>query len=282
MSFFKEIFLDSFFDAAKLLPLLFLIYLIVEYLEHKNNNFVHNMFRKSKKTGPFLGAVFGTVPQCGFSVIASELFSKKAITLGTLIAIFIATSDEAIPILIAHPDKLNRMLALIGIKFIAAVIFGFLIDFIVKTTVEIDEKNDGEHHFHGNCESCEDGILKSAVIHSVKIFVFIFLVNIILGIVTEFVSPLMQFITYHSILQLVLSCLFGIIPNCAASVVLTELYIAGKIGFASLAGGLCTGAGVGLMVLFKQNKNQKQNFTILLTILVIGIITGLILKALGI
>ena len=221
------------------------------------------------------------MPQCGFSVIASELFSKKAITLGTLIAIFIATSDEAIPILVAHPDKFRDMFVLIGIKFAAAALFGFLIDFAVKTTVEIDEKNDEKHHFHGNCESCDDGILKSAVIHSLKIFFFIFLVNIVLGIVTEFVSPLMQFITDHTLLQIVFSCLFGIIPNCAASVVLTELYIAGKIGFSSLAGGLCTGAGVGLVVLFQQNKNQKQNLTILLAIFAIGIITGAVLNAFG-
>lgn len=276
----KELFLDSFFDAARLLPFLFLIYLLVEYLEHKNNNFVHNLFTKSQKTGPFLGAVFGTVPQCGFSVIASELFSKKAITIGTLIAIFVATSDEAIPILIAHPDKFYSMLLLIGIKFLSAVVFGFLIDFAVKTDIEVSKKEE-EHHFHGNCESCDDGILKSAVIHSVKIFVFIFLVNIILGFVTEFVSPMMQFITGHTFLQIVFSCMFGIIPNCAASVVLTELYIAGKIGFASLAGGLCTGAGVGLLVLFRQNKNQKQNFLILLSVFVIGILTGLVVKALG-
>lgn len=277
----KELFLDSFLDAARLLPLLFVIYLLVEYLEHKNNNFVHSLFAKSKKTGPLLGAVFGTVPQCGFSVIASELFSKKAISLGTMIAIFIATSDEAIPILIAHPDKFYSMLALIGIKFVSAVVFGFLIDFAVKTDIEVSQKEE-EHHFHGNCESCDDGILKSAVIHSVKIFIFILLVNIILGFVTEFVAPLMQFITGHTFFQIVFSCLFGIIPNCAASVVLTELYIAGKIGFYSLAGGLCTGAGVGLMVLFRQNKNQKQNFLILLSVFVIGIVTGLVVKVLGI
>ena len=277
MSFFKEILSDSFLDAAKLLPLLFAIYLLVEYLEHKNNNFVHNLFLKSKKSGAFLGALFGTVPQCGFSVIASELFSKKAITAGTLIAIFIATSDEAIPILIAHPDRFFDMLRLIGIKFVIAVIFGFLIDFFVKTEVKSGETGE-EHHFHGNCESCEDGIFKSAVIHSLKIFIFIFLVNIILGAAAEYISPFMQFITDRPFLQTVIACLFGIIPNCAASVVLTELYLAGKITFSALAGGLCTGAGVGLLVLFRQNKNQKQNFAILGTIFLIGVFSGLILS----
>lgn len=278
MSFFKEIFADSFLDAAKLLPLLFAIYLLVEYLEHKNNNFVHNLFLKSKKTGAFLGALFGTIPQCGFSVIASELFSKKAITVGTLIAIFIATSDEAIPILIAHPDRFLDMLRLIGIKFVIAVIFGFLIDFFVKTETKSEELDGEEHHFHGNCESCEDGIFKSAIIHSLKIFIFIFLVNIILGAAAEFISPFMQYITDRPFLQTVIACLFGIIPNCAASVVLTELYLAGKITFSALAGGLCTGAGVGLLVLFRHNKNQKQNFAILLLVFAIGVFSGLILS----
>ena len=277
MNYFKEIFLDSFFDAAKLLPFLFVIYLLVEYLEHKNNNFVHNLFRKSQKSGAFLGALFGTIPQCGFSVIASELFAKRAITVGTLIAIFVATSDEAIPILIAHPSRIYDMLRLIGIKFVVAVVFGFLIDFLVKTDINYADFDEDEHHFHGNCESCDDGILKSAVIHSMKIFAFIFAVNIILGFVTEFVSPFMQFITEHTLLQTVISCLFGIIPNCAASVVLTELYLAGKISFSALAGGLCTGAGVGLLVLFKQNKNLKENLLILLTIFAIGVISGLVI-----
>lgn len=281
MSIFKEILSDSFFDAIKLLPFLFIIYLLVEYLEHKNNSFVHKLFIKSQKTGAFLGALFGTIPQCGFSVIASELFARKAITVGTLVAIFIATSDEAIPILIAHPDRIGDMLKLIGIKFLIAVIFGFLIDFLVKTTLNTKTFDGEEHHFHGNCESCEDGVFKSAIIHSAKIFAFIFIVNIILGTVTEFVSPLMQFITDHTVLQTVISCLFGIIPNCAASVVLTELYIAGKISFSALAGGLCTGAGVGLLVLFRQNKNKKENLAVLGMIFAIGVFSGLVLSLLG-
>ena len=279
----KEILLDSLIDAAKLLPLLFLVYLLVEYLEHKNNSFMQNMFIKSKRLGPVLGAIFGTVPQCGFSVIAADLFARRAISAGTLIAIFIATSDEAIPILLAHPDKLTSMLGLIGVKLVAAIIFGFLIDLIVKT--KIDKTENGAHeHFHGNCESCEDGILKSAVIHSVKIFVFIFLVNIILGAAAEFIAPYMETITQNKLLELPVSCAFGLIPNCAASVVLTELFLAEDIGlsFSALAGGLCTGAGVGLIVLFRQNKSKKQNFAILGAIYLIGIITGAVISLFGV
>jgi len=277
----RKILLDSLIDSAKLLPLLFLVYLLVEYLEHKNNRFMQNMFIKSKRLGPVLGAIFGTVPQCGFSVIAADLFSRRAISVGTLIAIFIATSDEAIPILLAHPDKLTYMLSLIGVKLLAAMIFGFLIDLIVKTKIEKTE-NEAHEHFHGNCESCDDGILKSAIIHSVKIFLFIFLVNIILGAAAEFLEPYMQYISGNKFLQIPVSCAFGLIPNCAASVVLTELFLAETLSFSALAGGLCTGAGVGLVVLFRQNKSKKQNFAILGAVYLIGIITGTIMSLFGI
>ena len=277
-----DVLLDSLIDAAKLLPLLFLVYLLVEYLEHKNNCFMQDMFIRSKRIGPLLGAIFGTVPQCGFSVIASDLFSRRAISVGTLIAIFIATSDEAIPILLAHPDKLIYMLGLIGIKLVAAIVFGFLTDFIVKTKIEIAE-NETHEHFHGNCESCDGGILKSAVIHSVRIFIFIFIVNVVLGIAADFLAPYMEYITANKFLELPVSCAFGLLPNCAASVVLTELFLAEDIGlsFSALAGGLCTGAGVGLVVLFRQNKPIKQNLAILAAIYLIGIITGAVISLFG-
>lgn len=266
---------DSLIDAVKLLPILFVIYLVVEYSEHKNNNLVHKLFEKSKKIGPLLGGLFGTVPQCGFSVIASELFSKKAISIGTLIAIFVATSDEAIPLMLAHPDKIKDMLMLILIKFVIAVVVGFAIDIFVPVKLE-NSKDDSEHHFHGNCENCDDGVLKSAIVHSVKIFAFIFTINIVFGLFTEFLVPFMQFIRGHIMFQIFLSPVFGMIPNCAASVVLTELYLTGKIAFSALCGGLCTGAGVGILVLFKQNKNVRQNLLILATLYLIGVLAGLL------
>lgn len=266
----------AFLDALNILPFLFLVYLLVEYLEHKNNTLMHRIFTKSKKLGPLLGATFGTAPQCGFSVIAAELFSKNAISLGTLIAIFVATSDEAIPLMLAHPDKLWDLLALLLIKFIIAAVSGFLIDiFIRKKTA--DTCCDGHHHVHGNCESCDGGILKSAIIHSVKIFLYIFAVNIILSALADVVTPFMQLISQNKVLQALTASLFGIIPNCAASVVLTELFIAGKLTLSALIGGLCTGAGVGLIVLFRQNKNLKQNLMILGIIYAIGVFVGIAL-----
>ncbi len=272
-----ELLTEAFIDAARMLPLLFIIYLLVEYTEHKNNGFMHGLFAKSKKVGPLLGAAVGTIPQCGFSVIASDLFSKRAISTGTLIAIFVATSDEAIPIMLAHPDKIGDMLRLILIKFIIAVICGFAIDLVIRTKTADHCGCSHHHHVHGNCESCDGGILRSAIIHSVKIFVFIFAVNLILGYAAEAIAPFMDYITGHKVLQGFLTSLFGIIPNCAASVVLTKLYIAGEITLASLIGGLCTGAGVGLVVLFKQNKSIRQNLAILGIIYAIGVISSIVL-----
>ncbi len=268
--------IHSFLDAAQLLPFLFLVYLLVEYLEHKNNSIMQNLFAGSKRFGPLLGAVLGTIPQCGFSVIAAELFSRRAISMGTLIAIFIATSDEAIPLMLTHPERLNELLILIGIKFVIAVVSGFLIDLFIRNKPDTPLAH-SHHHFHGNCESCEGGILRSAIIHAVKIFAYIFIINIIIGLAAESISPLLHYISSNTALQALLVSAFGIIPNCAASVALTELYLAGGISLAALIGGLCTGAGVGLLVLFKKNNNLKQNLAILGLLFAIGTLVGIIL-----
>lgn len=267
--------IHSFLDSLKLLPFLFLMYLLVEYFEHKNNGHLQGIFTKSKSLGPLLGAALGTIPQCGFSVVAAALFAKKSITAGTLVAIFIATSDEAIPLMLAHPDRLADLGLVIGIKFLVAVVSGFLIDLVIRRKTEI---HDDHHHFHGNCENCEGGILRSAIIHSIKIFAYIFIVNVLVGYAAEKLVPLMQFISENTLVQSVISVVFGSIPNCAASVALTELYLAGKITVFSLIGGLCTGAGVGLLVLFKHNKNLKENLCILGVLYIIGIAVGLILQ----
>lgn len=270
--------IHSFMDTLVLLPFLFFIYLLVEYLEHKNNNYLHGIFKKSKRMGPLLGAALGTIPQCGFSVVAAALFSKRAISMGTLVAIFIATSDEAIPLMLAHPDRIPALIWLLVMKFIIAAVVGFVIDLFVGVDKAEHDCCDGHHHFHGNCERCEGGILKSAVIHSAKIFVYIFIANIIIGYLTENAAPALSYITDNKILQALSAPLFGIIPNCAASVALTELYLAGKISLAALMGGLCTGAGVGLLVLFRQNKNLRQNISVVLLLYTVGALCGILLQ----
>ena len=281
-----DILKDAFIDSVKLLPVLFAVYLLIEYFEHKNNNVLHHMFMKSEKSGPLIGGLFGCLPQCGFSVIGSELYARRAVSFGTLAAIFISTSDEAIPILLAEPGMFKSMLMLIVIKLAFAVIFGFLADAVVrqgeKGASHRCEHEHSEHvHFHGNCEDCEDGILKSAVIHSVKIFVFIFIISLILGFFMEHSAESFGFLSRHPFIQPFIAPLIGLVPNCAASVALTELYVNGGISFAALAGGLCSGAGVGLIVLFKLNKNLKENIAVTAFMYAAGVIAGLVLQAAG-
>lgn len=270
--------IHSFSETLVLLPFLFFIYLLVEYLEHRNNNYLHGLFKKSKRMGPLLGALLGTIPQCGFSVVAAALFSRRVISLGTLVAIFIATSDEAIPLMLAHPDRIGELITLLAIKFAIAVIVGFVTDLFFGIEEKEHDCCDGHHHFHGNCENCEGGILKSAIVHSVKIFIYIFIANVLIGFLAENAASALEYITENKLMQALLAPLFGIIPNCAASVALTELYLTGKIALGSLIGGLCTGAGVGLLVLFKQNKNLKQNFYILLLLYSVGALFGVLLQ----
>lgn len=278
MDIIKEVFLDS----VKMLPLLFFVYAVIEFLEHKNNNSSYHILMKQKKFGPILGASFGCIPQCGFSVIASDLYSRRAVTLGTLLAVFISTSDEAVPILITNPSFLPDALKILAIKLVIATIVGYAADIFAKSSYESDNcREKGNHtHFHGNCEPCEHGVLKSALIHSVKIFVFIFLVSLVLEFVMENTigDNVMDFFKTHTIIQPFLTALVGIIPNCAASVILTQCYISGGITLGALIGGLCTGAGVGLVVLFKFNRSIKQNLFILLLLYLTGVFSGIILQ----
>lgn len=277
----------AFFESVRLLPILFLVYLLIEYLEHKNNNSVHHLFMKVKKAGPLLGGLFGCIPQCGFSVIASELYSKRAITLGTLVAIFVSTSDEAIPLLLADPSRFSDLCKLVLIKLVIALVAGFLVDifaFPKKKVHECEEEthHHEHHHYHGNCESCHDGIVKSAVIHSVKIFVFLLVVSFVLGIAMEYCEGLLAFVSGNKWFQPFITPMIGIIPNCAASVFLTELYMQGTVSFGALTGGLCTGAGVGLVVLLRLNKSVKENVGIIFLMYAIGVISGTVVQLLGI
>ena len=276
-----HIILHSFFDTIKIIPFIFLMYLLIEYFEHKNNTHLSHKLMKTKFSGPIFGGLFGSIPQCGFSVIASDLYAKRAITSGTLIAIFIATSDEAIPIILSNPSKAYIVFELIFIKIIIAVICGFIIDLIYKNKKEIIcDKKEEHHHFHGNCESCEDGIVKSAVIHTVKIFIFVFIASFILTLALELTGEdkLTAFLLKGSFIQPFIASLIGLIPNCAASVILTQSFLNGIISFGALVAGLCSGAGVGLLVLFRRNKNLKENITILIILVVIGSLSGLVIE----
>lgn len=277
--------MHAFLDTIKIMPFIFVVYLIIEYLEHRNNTYLSHRLMGHQKRGAVFGAIFGSIPQCGFSVIASDMYARKSITLGTLIAVFAATSDEAIPIILTEPGQWKLMLGVIGIKLVIAVFCGIVIDLILsKKEMDVDEHACHEHdhhdHFHGNCESCEGGFFQSAIRHTIKIFIFIFIVSFILTFMIESMGEdrMASLLLKDTFVQPFIAALIGLIPNCAASVMITEAYLGGAITFGAMIAGLTSGAGVGVMYLFKRNHNQKQNLMILLIMFLIGAVSGLLLQ----
>lgn len=275
--------LDGLLDAVKMLPFLFGVYILIEYMEHKNSNGFEGFFKRLGIFGPVGGAVLGTVPQCGISVAATNLFSGRVITLGTIIAVYIATSDEAIPIILANPDKIGVLWKLIVIKVIAAAASGIAVDLITKAVFKNKKE---EKPFEELCEHCGchdhhggegHSVLLPALKHTVEIFIFVLIINIALGFVMEYLGQdfLESILISDSPFQPFVCAIVGFIPNCAASVLLTELYLEGVITFGSCIAGLCTGAGMGLLVLFKTNKrHMKQNFAVLGILYVCAVLTG--------
>ena len=275
---------DALKDSLKILPFLFAAYLIIEYIEHKSSNKLVNGLRRFGVVG---GAVLGCVPQCGFSVAASNLYAGRIITAGTLIAVFISTSDEAIPILLSSNGNLKLILSLITIKISLAVIAGTMADSIF-TGLFSRKNNEGiasSIHRHV-CTDCgchdEQGLFKPALKHTINIFIFLFIINLFLNFLIEFAGEddLSEILLNDSILQPALAGIIGFIPNCAASVILTQLYIEGSISFGSVIAGLSTGAGVGLLILFKMNRNLKENIMIILYIYVFSVLAGSLIQML--
>ena len=275
-----DVLLDTLIDTAKMLPFLFGVYLLIEYLEHKASDKLPKALRRMGPFGPLGGAALGCLPQCGFSVAASNLYSGRLISLGTLIAVFIATSDEAVPILLASPEGAEKVLWLIAAKIAVAVIAGLLVDLILRFLKS--RRNEENEPYHDLCEDCgceEHGIVYSAIKHTVQITAFVFIISLFLGFVMALFGEdsLNRILMTNSPLQPFLTALIGLIPNCAASVVLTDLYAAGSLSFGSVIAGLSTGAGLGLVVLFKTNKNLKENITVAAMLYFIGVSAGMIL-----
>lgn len=270
----------SLLDTLKLVPFLFLTYLLMEFIEHKTTDKVKRVIHKSGKAGPFIGGLLGAVPQCGFSASAAGLYAGRVISLGTLIAIFLSTSDEMLPILISEAVDIKLILQILGIKIVIGMIAGFVIDFVVrhKKTVQNEEWKIRDMCEHEHCH-CEKSIWKSAFMHTLQIVAFILIVNLALNMVIEFIgeeSLANLFFTKPIIGELVAG-LVGLIPNCASSVVITQLFLEGVISFGSMMSGLLVGSGVGLLVLFKVNEGLKENLKILALLYGIGVGSGILL-----
>lgn len=280
-----DILLDTVLDSIKILPFLFLTYLLMEFLEHKTGSKAREHIRHAGKFGPLWGGLLGVVPQCGFSTAASSLYAGRVITVGTLLAVYLSTSDEMLPIMISEAVPLSVMAKILTTKAVIAIISGMVIEFLYVKLLKRQEK---EMDIHVVCEEehcrCEDGILKSAVKHTVKILFYILLVslalNVVIGIVGE--DTLESLFVSVPVVGELIAALVGLIPNCASSVVITELYLDGIIGAGEMMSGLLVNAGVGILVLLRLNRDQKQNAGIVAALYGIGVFWGVVIEWIGI
>ena len=273
----KDVLIDALIDSLKLIPYLLITFLILEFIEHKFSNKNEKILSNNKKYGPLIGGFLGALPQCGFSTMASNLFSKKVITIGTLIAVFLSTSDEMLPIMISEHVNIIVLIRIIGFKVLVGIIVGLIIDIIYKhSKFKTEEIHQMCEHDHCSCE--HDGIIISSIKHTLKIYIFILLVNIIINIAIFEIGEdsLRNLLMHKNVFTYFVASLLGLIPNCASSVIITELYLSNFITIGTLLSGLLTGSGLGILILFKTNKNIKENLLILSIIYFVGVIIGII------
>lgn len=272
-----DCFIDGLIDTLKVFPFLLISFYIIEILEHKINS--NKRLESSGKYGPVLGSLLGIIPQCGIASIATNLYVTGIITLGTLISVFLSTSDEMIPILLSEKVSIKLILIILGIKLVVGLVSGLLIDLVyprkIKSHYEICE----EEHCH-----CDDHKFISAFKHTINISLFILVINVLLNMVFNYGlnDYLSSLLLKDSIFSPIITSLIGLIPNCASSIVITKLYLASSISFGSMIAGLLTNSGIALVVLFKTNRNLKENINIILLTYFIGIVIGIILNILHI
>ena len=267
---------DGLFDTLKILPYLLITFILLEFIEHKLSHKNKEMLSKNKKYGPFIGSILGALPQCGFSSMASELFSSRVITIGTIVAVYLSTSDEMLPIMLSENVNILLLLKIIGFKVIIGMIIGVIIDLIIKNKEESNHMHDLCEEEHCKCE--KDGIILSSIKHTLKIGLFILIANLLINIIIFKVGEdnISKILLNKNIFTYFLASLVGLIPNCASSVIMTELYLSKLITTGTLLSGLLTGSGIGILILFKTNKDLKENLLILSIIYFTGIIIGML------
>ena len=299
-------------DTLYLIPFLFVTYLAMEWLEHKAGDKAEEAVRRAGAAGPVVGALVGIVPQCGFSAAAATLWAGRVITLGTLFAVFLSTSDEMLPIFLAEQVAPATILKIMGVKLMIGMVMGFVVDAVFRLARRDREKlrihelcERDRCHCNGDCETCEQqpelaydfehdkehehhheggSILRSALKHTVQVTVFIFIITLVLDGALELVGEdaLAAFLGSNPALSVLGSALVGLIPNCAASVVIAQLYVEGALGAGAMMAGLLVSAGVGLLVLFRTNRRLRQNLIVLAGLWAMGVFWGLIISAFGI
>lgn len=274
-----DIILEAFLDALKIVPFLFITFFILEFLEHKLNKKTEKVLLKNKKFGPIIGGLLGAIPQCGFGAMATSLFSNRVITIGTVVAIFLSTSDEMLPIMLGHKTNIGVILGILVFKVLIGIIIGLIVDILFR------KKGFVKEHIHINdmCEDdnchCEDeGIFKSSLIHTLKITGFILLANLVINFIVFFVGEeqLAKILMNNNIFTYFIASLVGLIPNCVSSVLITELYLSNLISLGTMLAGLLTSSGLGILLLFKVNKNLKENISVLSIVYFVGVIVGIL------
>ncbi len=272
--------IDAVFDTLKALPFLFGAFLLMEYLEHHGSAPLTLGIARLGPMGPLGGAVVGCIPQCGLAAAAANLFAARLISPGTLLAVFLAASDEAAPMLLAAPEAYPILLRLILIKLAAAIVFGFLVDLLIFRRHAPAVPEEGEKlELCGDCGCGEHSILRAALVHTGKLAAFLLGINLLLGGSIAWIGAeqLSRLLIAGSALQPFAAALVGFIPNCGASVLLTRLYLQGMLSFGALTAGLCASAGVGLAVLFRANRSRPgENLLLLLLLYAASVLTGIL------
>lgn len=302
-----ELIFDALIDSLKIIPLLLVIYIIIELVEYKLGNKIRENVQKAGAAGPALGSVAGVLPQCGFSVVTTALYTQRLVTIGTLLAVYLSTSDEALPILLARPDKAGIILPLLLSKVVIAIVAGYTVDFIYRKTNRgtlkhiknyAAHQDDVSHHHetvkddlaccgHSTCSTARTFSFKELfihpLIHTLKIFIYIFLTSLVINLIIFWIGQdvLSSLLANHIFWQPFLSALIGLIPNCAASVTITELYLSGIITYGSVIAGLCASGGLGLLILFKEEAHKKNAYRIIALLYSISVIAGLVFQYLS-
>lgn len=315
-----DVLADSVIDTLKLIPFLLVTYLAMEALEHFASNKVKEAVERAGTAGPVVGGLLGALPQCGFSAMAATLFSGRVVTAGMLVAVILSTSDEMIPVFVAHQEPASRMLSIIAIKVVLGIAAGLLLDVALRLlhragdghahihelcerehchceeADEPDEDEDDEHgshgghhdhgHHHGHCHSHNGiwGIVRSACVHTAQVTAFIFLISLLFGLIIEGfgVDSIRSMLAYHPVRATFIAALVGLIPNCGASVAIAELFLDGTLATGPMLAGLLSSGGVGLLVLWRTNADARQNAYVTLLVYGVAVLAGLAACALGI
>ena len=284
-------------DTLRLVPFLFVTYLAMAALDHASADRVQAVVERSGKAGPAVGALLGAIPQCGFSAMAATLYAGRVVTVGTLVAVILSTSDEMIPVFLAHGEPAGRTLAIMAAKVVVGVAVGFAVDVALRL---LRRAGDGHAHIHELCERahchCDDddaghdhghgrwAIVRSAAVHTVQVGAWILVITFAFGLVIELVGvdALATAVANHPVRATFLSALVGLIPNCGASVAITELYLEGALATGPMLAGLLASGGVGLLVLWRTNADLRQNAVITLFVYAVAVVVGLVSGSLGI